>query len=124
MNNQKFALGLFWIGVLIVEAFAGIGTQSLTHNLRTLTAGELDATIWALGTPLFILWALSVALGSLLAGLGAFLYVKTKSSFSWLTGIWVFGAVIVMVMVWSRVYNPTLFGIGGGIILISFFAIV
>jgi hypothetical protein len=29
-----------------------------------------------------------------------------------------------MVMVWSRVYNSTLFGIGGIIILASFFAIV
>ena len=34
------------------------------------------------------------------------------------------GAVIAMVMVWSRVYNSTLFGIGGIIILFSFFAIV
>jgi hypothetical protein len=94
------------------------------HNLRTLTAEELDVTIWALGDPLFILWALSVAIGSVFAGIGAFVYVKTKPAFSWLTGIGVLGAVILMVMVWSRVYNSTLFGIGGTIILVSFFAIV
>ena len=44
--------------------------------------------------------------------------------FTWLTAIGVLGAVFAMVMVWSRVYNSTLFGIGGIIILASFFAIV
>jgi hypothetical protein len=124
MNYQKLALILFWIGVMVVVAFAGIGTRSLMHNLRTLNAEELGATIWAMGDPLFILWALSVALGSVLASIGAFVYVKTKPLFSWLTGIGVLGAVILMVMVWSRVYNSTLFGIGGIIILVSFFSIV
>lgn len=65
-----------------------------------------------------------MALGSVLAGIGAFMYVKTKPAFSWLTGIGVLGAVIVMVMIWSRVYDSTLFGIGGIIILTSFIAIV
>ncbi len=124
MKRQRLALVLFWIGLLIAVAFAAIGTRSLMHNLRTLTTEENNATIWAEGGPLMILWGFSVTLGSLLAGIGAFVYVKTKAAFSWLTGIGVLGAVIVMVMVWSRVYNSTLFGIGGIIILASFFAIV
>ena len=124
MKKQTVGLTLFWIGLLVAVAFAAIGTRSLMHNLRTLTAEELDATIWALGDPLIILWGLSVALGTVLAGIGAFVYVKSKPAFPWLTGIGVLGAVILMVMVWSTVYNPTLFGIGGIIILISFFAIV
>jgi hypothetical protein len=124
MNKQKLALSLFWIGLLIAVAFAGIGTRSLMDNLRTLTMEELAATIWAEGGPLYILWALSVTLGSILAGVGAFMYVKTKPVFSWLTSIGVFGTVFVMVVIWTRVYNPTLFGIGGPIILLSFFAIV
>jgi hypothetical protein len=124
MKKQKIGLTLFWIGLLIAVVFAGIIGRSLYHNLRTLTMEELSATIWAEGDPLFILWALSVTLGSIVAGIGAFVYVKTKAIFPWLTGIGVFGAVIAMVMVWSRVYNSTLFGIGGIIILVSFFAIV
>jgi hypothetical protein len=70
MKKQNLALALFWIGLVIAVAFAAIGTWSLMHNLRTLTADELDATIWASGGPLFILWALSVTLGSLVAGIG------------------------------------------------------
>ena len=124
MKKQKIGLILFWIGLIIAVAFAGIGTRSLLHNLRTLTMEEFNATIWADGGPLWIPWGLSVTLGSILAGIGAFVYVKTKAAFSWLTGIGVLGAVFAMVMVWSRVYNSTLFGIGGTIILVSFFAIV
>ena len=124
MKQQKLPLTLFWIGLIIAVAFASIGTWSLMGHLRTLTMEELDSTIWAEGGPLFILWALSVTLGSILAGIGAFVYAKTKPVFSWLAGVGVLGAVILMVMVWSRVYNPTLFGIGGIINLVAFFAIV
>lgn len=124
MNTQKLALSLFWIGVLVAVAFAGFGSLSLMQNLRTLTIEENNATIWADGGPLWITWALSVTVGSLLAAIGAFVYVKTKAAFSWLTAIGVLGAVFAMVMVWSRFYNATLFGIGGTIILVAFFAIV
>jgi len=124
MKNRKLALGLFWIGILIAVAFAGIGTRSLMQNLRTLTIEENNLTIWADGGPLWIFWGFSITLGSVLAGIGAFLYVKSKPAFSWLTPIGVIGVVFAMLMVWSRVYNATLFGIGGSIILVSFFAIV
>ena len=62
MNRQKIALSLFWIGLLVAVALAGIIGRSLLYNLRTLTMEELDATIWAEGGPLYILWALSVTL--------------------------------------------------------------
>jgi hypothetical protein len=124
MKKQKVGLTLFWIGLLIAVAFAGVIGRSLYYNLRTLTMEELSATIWAEGGPMFIIWALSVSLGSIVAGVGAFIYVKTKPLFPWLTSIGVFGTVVAMVMVWSRVYNSTLFRIGGIIIIVSFFAIV
>ena len=93
-------------------------------NLRTLTITELNTTIWADGGLLWTFWGFSVTLGSILAGIGAFVYVKSKPVFSWLTGIGGLGVVMVMVIVWTRVYYPALFGIGGTIILLSFFAIV
>jgi hypothetical protein len=124
MKQQQIGLVLFWVGVIFAVAFAGIGTRSLMHNLRTLAIEENNATIWADDGPLWISWAFSVTLGSILAGIGAFVYVKTKPVFSWLTGFGVLGAVFAMVMVWSRVYDSTLFGIGGTIILVCFFAIV
>jgi len=124
MSKQRLGQILFWIGLVIAVAFAAVGTWNLMLHLRTLTRAEVDATIWADGGPLFVLWAFSVTLGSILAGVGAFLYVKTKAAFAWLTAIGVLAAVFLMVMVWSRVYNAVLFGILGIIILASFFAIV
>ena len=124
MKKQKIGLVLFWIGLLVAVVLAGIIGRSLILYLRTLTMEELNATIWAEGGLLYILWAISVTVGSILAGTGAFLYVKTKPVFTWLTGIGVFAVVVAMVMVWTRFYNSTLFGIGGSITLLSFFAIV
>jgi hypothetical protein len=124
MRTQRTALTLFWFGRAIAVAFAAIGTWALMQNLRTLTMEQLDATVWALDSPLFRLWAFSVPLGAILAAIGAFVYVRTRAVFSWITAVGVLGAVVAMVMLWSRVYSAPLFGIGGGIILISFFAIV
>jgi hypothetical protein len=124
MNKKTLAFTLFWIGFVLAVAFAGVGTYFLMPNLRTLTPEELSVTIWADDGPLFILWGMAVPLGSILAGIGAFTYVKTKAAFPWLTGFGVFGTVFAMIMVWNRVYNATMFGIGGSIILLSFFAVV
>lgn len=124
MNKQKFDLSLFWIGFLYALVLAGIATWSLAQNLRTLTAVELGLTIWNMGGPLFLLWAFSVPLGSLLAVIGAFLYVKTKPSIMWLTGIGFLAVVIAMILIFSREYYSPLFGIGGVLILIFFFSIV
>jgi hypothetical protein len=123
-TQKKVALVLFWAGLLVAAAFAGVAGWELTRNLRTLTSEELRATIWDFGGPLFMLWAFSVPLGSVLAGTGAFVYARTKPAFAWLTGIGVLGIVIVMTMVWSREYYAPLFGIGGVLILVFFFSIV
>jgi len=123
-TRRTIALSLFWIGLLFAVAFAAIGSRSLMQNLRTMTIEENNLTMWADGGPLWIAWSLSVTLGSLLAGIGAFTYVKTKAAFSWLTPIGILGAVVATVMVWSRFYNTTIFGIGGTIILMAFFAIM
>jgi hypothetical protein len=124
MKKQTLALSLFWIGLVIAITFTLIGTWSLMGTLRNLSMQEVATTIWNLDGPLFYLWAFAVPLGSVLAGIAAFLYAKSKPVFAWLAGIGVLGAVLVMNLLWSRVYEPILFGIGGTIILICFFAIV
>jgi hypothetical protein len=84
------------MGLLYAVVFAGVAGWSLSRTFRTHTSDEVDHTIWSMDGPLFGLWAFSVPLGSLLAGIGAFLYAKTKKSFIWLTGIGVLVVVIVM----------------------------
>ena len=124
MKKQNVALGLYWMGLLLAVSMAGIGTQSLMVNLRMLTMEELSLTIWADGGPLFIFWAMSVTLGAILVGIGAFVYVKTKPVFPWFTGFGVLAIVIIMVVMFPHIYNPALLGIGGAIILLSFFGVV
>ena len=124
MKKQTLAISLFWIGLIIAITFTLISTSSLMGTLRNLSMQEVAATIWNLDGPLFYLWAFALPLGSVLAGIAAFLYAKSKPVFAWLAGIGVLGAVLVMNLLWSRVYEPILFGMGGTIILICFFAIV
>jgi hypothetical protein len=124
MNKRQVAVGVFWVGVAIAALFASVGTWSLMGVLRNLSMEEVATTIWNLNGPLFYLWAFAVPLGSVLAGIAAFSYAKSKPVFGWLAGIGVLGAVLVMNLVWSRVYLPFLFGLGGTIILVSFFGIV
>jgi hypothetical protein len=123
-TQKKVALALFWVGLLVAAAFAGISGWELTRNLRMLTSEEFRATIWGFDGPLFMLWAFSVPLGSVLAGTGAFLYARTKPVFARFTAIAVLGLVIAMTIVWSREYYAPLFGIGGVLILVFFFSIV
>jgi hypothetical protein len=122
--RQTIALTLFWVGAAVAVGLAILVGRSLVFNLRTLTMDELSATVFAEGGPLYIFWALSVTIGSVLVGIGATVYVKSMRAFAWFIGIVVPSLVIVMVMVWTRVYIPMLFGIGGSITLLAFFAIV
>lgn len=124
MKSQRIGRNMFRAGLLFSVAFAGIVGQGLYRNLRTLTGEQLAATAWALDKPVFLLWALSITIGSILAGIGAFVSVRARPVFSWLAGIGVSSVVIATVIVWSRVYSSALFGVGGIIILLAFFAIV
>jgi hypothetical protein len=124
MSKQRIALSLFWIGAVIAVVLAVVVGRGLYHNLRTLTKDELEATVWAVGGLRWMAWAFSVTLGSVIAGIGAFVYVRSRAAFSWFTGIGVPVIVFAGVVVWTREYNSTLFGIGGTVILLSFFAVV
>lgn len=124
MKKSRLVLALFVIGFLLAAAFASVGTWNLMGNLRSLTSEELSDTMWKLDGPLFMLWAFAVPLGSVLASIAAFVYTKSRPVFAWLAGIGVLGLVILMNIVWSRVYQPILFGIGGVVILLVFFALV
>jgi hypothetical protein len=121
--RQTIAKSLFWIGVVVAVGLAVFVGHILVLNLRTLTMDELSTTVFAEGGPLFILWALSVTIGSVLVGIGATVYVKSLQAFAWFIGIAVPCVVIAMVMFWTRVYIPMLFGIGGSITLLAFLAI-
>lgn len=92
MKKQTFSLGLFWVGLTIAFVFTIIGTWSLMGTLRNISMQEVGSTMWDLDGPLFYLWAFAVPLGSVLAGIAAFVYARSKPISAWLAGIGVLGA--------------------------------
>jgi hypothetical protein len=54
-TQTKVALALFWVGLLVAAAFAGVAGWELTRNFRALTSEELRTTIWDFDGPLFML---------------------------------------------------------------------
>ncbi len=115
----------FWSGLLLAFAFASVGTWSPMKVLTTHSFAEVAGTAWNLEGPLFRIWAFAVPLGSLLAVIGALVYVKANRFFIWILMI-VFPAIVVTtIMVYSTRYYPGWFyGVGGTLILLSFFSLV
>jgi hypothetical protein len=125
MNTPRFALIPFWIGLLYAFAFACVATWSLTYTFNTRTFAEAANTIWDLDGAMFKLWALALPLGSLMAVIGALLYVKASRAFIWTVGVGFPVIVIPTIMVFSTRYYPGgFYGVGGSLILLFFFSLV
>jgi bacteriorhodopsin len=93
--------------------------------LNTHAFAEIADTAWKLDGPLFRTWAFAVPLGSLLAVIGALLYVKASKPLIWAVGIVVPVVVVTTIMVFSTRYYPNgFYGIGGISILLLFFSLV
>jgi hypothetical protein len=124
VNKQKFGMVLFWIGVLWAILGGVIGGISASSVMNSLTMVELNQTIWAINGPVFLLYSLSPILGALVSGIGVLLYAGAKGSMVWIFGIGIALAVVIAVIITEMGYFPPLFGIGGALILLSFFGIL
>ena len=124
MSKQKFGMVLFWIGVLWAILGGVIGGISASSIMNSLTMAELNQTIWAIDGPVFLLYSLSPILGALVAGIGVLLHSGAKGSTVWIFGIGIVLAVVIAVIITEMGYFPPLFGIGGALILLSFFGIL
>jgi hypothetical protein len=125
MNKPRFALVPFWIGLLFAFSLASGATWSLMKVLNTHLFAEVASTAWNMEGTLFRIWAFAVPLGSLLAVIGALLYVKANRAFIWILGV-VFPVIVVTtIMVFSTRYYPGgFYGVGGSLILLLFFSLV
>ena len=68
----------------------------------------------------FMIWALSVPVGSILACVGLLIYARSKGSRIWLFGIGLTLLLILIGFLPIPGYYPPIFGIGGGLILTLF----
>ena len=133
MKSGRSGIVVFWIGALYIIVMGFVASFWVRGAYRHLSFEEVRETIWWFGSPLFMMWASSVPIGAILAGVGILLYVRSKGSRVWLFGIGVFVAVLVdMMSTWfayARVlpqpaHFPPLFGVGGGLMVAFFLAIL
>ena len=125
MNKQKIGLILFWISVIWMIAWLIVTKGIFGPLLNTLTTDEINQTIWSFTGSLNLLSGISIFLGAILTGIGSLLYAGTEGSIVWKVGIGLF--VVLSIAIASSVlnyYSPPVFGIGGGIILLSFVGIL
>jgi hypothetical protein len=125
MNGRGAARVLYWAGLVFAFAFASFGTLSLMRVLNTHTIADVARTAWNLEGALFRTWAFAVPLGTLLAVVGALAYVKANRSIVWILIVGFPVIVIPTIMIFSTRYYPGgFYGVGGTLILLSFFCLV
>ena len=122
MNRQKIGSILFWLGVIgvfVMQALTWI--QSPTHRVHT--AEELSGTTHAIWGVLF--WIRNLGGNGLtLSLMGVLLATGKKGSYFWLLGFLPMAASGVGMLWQPSQHIPALFGIGGTVILLSYFGIV
>jgi hypothetical protein len=121
MDRQKIGKILFWLGVIFTVVWQAL-TWGQSPIQRVHTAEELSGTIHAVWGALFTLRIIGGS-GPALSLVGALLYAGKKGSYSWLLGF--LPSFVNFGMYWEpSQYVPALFGIGGTIILLSYFGIL
>lgn len=122
MNRQKIGQILFWLGitgVIVMQALTWI--QSPTQRIHT--AEELSGTIHAIWGELFSIRNFGVN-GLTLSLMGVLLATGKVGSHFWLLGF-LPNAVLGVGMLWQPSQHiPALFGLGGTVILLSYFGIL
>ncbi len=122
MNRQKIGQLLFWLGVISVIVMQAL-TWIQNPSQRVHTAEELSGTVYAVWGALFWIRNLGGS-GLTLSIVGVLLSTGKKGSYFWLLGF-LPGAALGVAMYWEpSQYVPQLFGIGGTVILLSYFGIL
>ena len=123
MNRQKIGMILFWLGVISIAA-SQIVTWFQSPMQRTHTAEELIGTVYAVEGALWWTRSLGWVIGLVLPMVGVLLYTGEKGSYIWLFGFLPNVASGVGYLWQPSRYVPALFGIGGAVILLSYFGIL
>lgn len=124
MNKEKVGFILFVFGVVYLLVMSGGGgwfiKSSPAQILETTNMIDIAA---------YFFWAFSAALASIIAGVGMLLYIRSKGSHIVLYAIGVFLAFFFLGFLLHAPgltvpHYPPFYGLGGGLILIFFLAIL
>lgn len=120
LTKKEVGLIVLWIGFVYMVLMGWLASWWFAATFRDLTLAEIGETAWALNRPLFWLWALSVPLGSIVAGVGLLLRTGSKGTHIWVFGIGMVVALLLIQFVPTGTHHPPAFGVIGGLILALF----
>lgn len=124
MNRQKIGKIVFWVGIFSAIPFHALNWM-MTPVHRVNSLGDLSGSVWSpAGGALFSLWQLMSVFSIVLPIVGALVLSGKKGSRFWLWGLVPFITYNVGVVWTPSQYRPALFGVGGGIILVSYLGIL
>ena len=123
--KQKIGLSIFILGVLWSIAWGLVVSISITSSINTMTLEQLNESVWSATGPMMMLWGLGgVPLGTVIAGIGLLLYTNARGRIILFFALGVLVAIYLAMFSGGTELYPFLFGIGGTIILLSFFGIL
>jgi hypothetical protein len=129
MKTTRIGLIIFWIAAVYIIGMGLVASYWARSVYRYLSIDQISETVWSYTSPLFGLWATAIPIGSILAGVGLLLYVRSKAAHVWLFGVGIFAVLLIdLLSMWpilpTPAHFPPLFGVGGGLILAFFLAIL
>ena len=84
MKAKKTGFIIFLIAAAYMIGMGSVAGWWVHTTYSSMSLAQVDETVWASGSSLFILWSLSVPVGSLLAAIGVILYAQIKGARMWL----------------------------------------
>ena len=123
--KQKIGRSIFILGVLWSIAWGLVVSISITSSINTLTLEQLNESVWSTTGLMMMLWGIGgVPLGTVIAGIGLLLYTNARGRTILFYALGVLVAIYLAMFSGGTELYPFLFGIGGTIILLSFFGIL
>lgn len=123
--KQKAGLGVFFFGVIWTLFWGIVISIPCTTAINSMTMVQLNESNWAMTGPLMMLWGIGgVPLGIVISGIGLLLYTNAKGMTTLIFTIGILLAIYLAISTSGFGLYPPIFGIGGTIILLSFFGIL
>ena len=122
IGASKIGLIMFWVGAVMVFTGGWLAMWWLFPIWANSPPEQFDGTIMAVEGPVYMLIGLSSPLGIVLAAIGILLCAESEKSRMWPFAVGVMLIALGMLVLPTLGYYPVLFGISGGLILLSFFA--
>jgi len=120
MKTRTVGIILFFVGITYMAVDGWLLSWWLVPDYRQIGPAFISDISFYSSRSFFTFWALSIPLGSLITAFGLALYVRLEKV---RLLIFIFGSLLFLIWLglWSQsVLYPVLYGICGGLILLSF----